>query len=122
MAADAPLAVQWRRLGAILLSRELITAEQLRQGFEEQTAGGRRLGEIIVEQGWVTSLDLALALAEQHNLPFVDLGDDVDYEVAALLPEHLARRYSAIPVRFQDDTAVLVAVADPGNLHSIDEL
>ena len=37
-------AVQWRRLGAILVSREVITADQLRQAFEEQAVTGRRLG------------------------------------------------------------------------------
>ena len=116
-------AVRWRKLGAILVDRGLITADQLRRGFEEQAISGRRLGEIVVEEGWVSPLDLALALAEQHNLPFVDLiPDDVDFDLAVLLPEHLARRYKAVPVRDAGEFAVLVAIADPSDLQAIDEL
>lgn len=120
---SAQATVSWRRLGAILVDRGLLSAEQLRRGFEEQAANGRRLGEIVVEEGWVSTLDLGLALAEQYSLPFLDLGDgEVDYEVAALLPEHLAQRYRAIPVREVDERTVLVAVADPSDLHAIEEL
>jgi len=116
-------AVRWRKLGAILVDRGLLTADQLRSGFEEQAISGRRLGEIVVDEGWVSPLDLALALAEQHNLPFVDLiPDDVDFDLAALLPEHLARRYNAIPVRDAGEFSVLVAIADPSDLQAIDEL
>jgi type IV pilus assembly protein PilB len=123
MSANQASAVRWRKLGAILVDRGLLTADQLRRSFEEQGISGRRLGEIVVEEGWVSPLDLALALAEQHNLPFVELiPDDVDFDLAALLPEHLAQRYRAIPVREVDDTAVLVAIADPSDLQAIDEL
>jgi type IV pilus assembly protein PilB len=116
-------AVRWRKLGAILIDRGQLTADQLRSGFEEQAVSGRRLGEIVVEEGWVSPLDLALALAEQHNLPFIDLvADDVDFDLAALLPEHLARRYQAIPVRQEGEFSVLVAIADPSDLQAIDEL
>lgn len=120
---SAQAAVSWRRLGAILVDRGMLTAEQLRRGFEEQAVSGRRLGEIVVEEGWVSSLDLALAIAEQYGLPFADLADgELDYELAALLPEHLARRYRAIPVRAVDEFSVLVAVADPSDLHVVEEL
>ncbi len=39
-----------------------------------------------------------------------------------LLPENLARRYRALPIRFLDDGYVLVAVADPTNVMFSDEL
>jgi type IV pilus assembly protein PilB len=121
---SAPItAVRWRKLGAILVDRGLLTADRLRTAFEEQGVSGRRLGEIVVEEGWVSPLDLALALAEQHNLPFVDLiPEDVDFDLAVLLPEHLARRYKAIPVREEGELSVLVALADPSDLQAIDEL
>src|SRR6185295_14393250 len=62
-------------------------------------------------------------LAEQHELPFVDLvREAVDIGAAGLLGETLARRYSAIPVRFLQDGAVLVAVSDPTNVVAADDL
>jgi type IV pilus assembly protein PilB len=120
---SAQIAVSWRRLGAILVERGLITTDQLRSGFEQQALTGGRLGEIMLGEGWLSSIDLAVAVAEQHNLPFLDLADEpVDSEFAALLPEHLARRYRAIPVRAIDDKTALVAVADPSDVQSLDGL
>ena len=116
-------AVSRRGLGAILVARGLLSADQLRRSFEQQSISGQRLGEIVVEQGWVSPLDLALALSEQHNLPFVDILDEaIDEEVAALLPEHLAQRYRALPVRVVDERTVLVAVSDPADVQSLDGL
>ena len=116
-------AVSRRGLGAILVGRGLLSADQLRRSFEQQSVSGQRLGEIVVEQGWVSPLDLALALSEQHNLPFVDILDEgIDEEVAALLPEHLAQRYRALPVRAVDERTVLVAVSDPADVQSLDGL
>ena len=116
-------AVSRRGLGAILVTRGLLSADQLRLSFEQQSVSGQRLGEIVVEQGWVSPLDLALALSEQHNLPFLDILDEaIDEEVAALLPEHLAQRYRALPVRVIDERTVLVAVSDPADVQSLDGL
>lgn len=116
-------AVSRRGLGSILIARGLLTADQLRAAFEQQSISGQRLGEIVVEEGWVAPLDLALALSEQHNLPFIDVLDaEVEQEVAAALPEHLAHRYRALPIRQLDEQTVLVAIADPSDIQSIDGL
>jgi type IV pilus assembly protein PilB len=115
--------VRRRGIGAILVSRGLVTAEELRRAFELQVATGQRLGEVLVEEGCVSSVDLAHALSEQHNLPFVDvLDEELDDQLTHALPEQLAYRYRAVPVRALDDDAVLVAVADPGDVQSIDSL
>lgn len=116
-------AVSRRGLGAILVGRGLLSADQLRSAFERQSASGQRLGEIVVEEGWVSPLNLALALSEQHHLPFVDvLDEEIEEAVALALPEHLARRYRALPVRELDEHTVLVAVSDPADVQSIDGL
>jgi type IV pilus assembly protein PilB len=113
----------WRRLGALLLSRGLLYAEQLAEAFEEQGRTGRRFGEVVVERGWVQSADLAMALAEQYGLEFADLGEaEVDPEVGTLLPEHLARRYGAMPLRFLSEDLLLVGLSDPSNIAAADEL
>lgn len=119
----AQTSVRRRAIGAILVSRGILGAEELRRAFEQQVATGQRLGEIVVDEGWVTSADLAQAVGEQHNLPFVDVLDqEIEDEVAHALPEALAYRYRAIPVRAIDDDTTLVAVADPGDVHAIDGL
>ena len=116
-------AVSRRGLGAILVARGLLSASQLRRAFELQAVSGQRLGEIVVDEGWTSPLDLALALGEQHNLPFIDiLDEEIEEEVALALPEHLAHRYRALPVRALDDHTLLVAVSDPADVQSLDGL
>ena len=101
----------------------MLTVDQVKQAFEEQTLTGKRLGEIVVGHGWVTPQELAHALAEQNGLEYVDLAEtDLDLQVAMRLPRDLAVRYEALPVRFLADDLLLVAVADPSNIAVADDL
>ena len=110
-------------LGVLLMRDGLLTAEQLEEALAEKEEKGGRLGEIVVARGWVSARALAQALAEQHGLAFVDLArTDIDLGAAQLLPEKFARRYFALPIRFDDDDAVVVAVADPTNVITSDDL
>jgi type IV pilus assembly protein PilB len=77
----------------------------------------------VVERGWLESSQLARALAEQHGLEFVDLiGAEIDQAAVGLLSEHLAHRYGALPVRFLDEDTILVAVSDPTDVLTSDDL
>jgi type IV pilus assembly protein PilB len=113
----------WPALGALLVRGGAITAEALEEAIEAHKGSGMRLGELLVERGLVTRAAVARALAEQHSLEFVDLGSTpIGPDVAGLLPSALARRYGAVPVRFLDDGALLVAVSDPTNVVHSDDL
>ncbi len=110
-------------LGSLLLRDGLLTTEQLEQALAEKDVTAARLGEIVVAHGWVTASALAHALAEQHDLPFLDLARTQPEPAAVgLLPEKYARRYEALPIRFVEDDAVIVAVADPTNVVASDDL
>ena len=81
---------------------------------QQRLSNTRRLGEILVARGALSEADVSRALAEQHELPFVELSDyDIDLAAAALLPVDLARRHSALAVSYLPDGSVLVVVADP---------
>ena len=111
------------QLGVMLLRDGHLTMEQLEAALAEKESGGARLGEILVAHGWVSGAVVARALAEQHGLEFVDLVHvDVDPSALSLLPEKLARRYEALPIRFLDEATVLIAVADPTNVLASDNL
>ena len=113
----------WPALGALLLRDAALTVEQLEQALRDKDSSGKRLGEILVDRGYVTPTQVSRVLAEQHELPFIDLArETVDMGAAGLLSEELARRYNAIPVRFLADGAVLVAVNDPTNVMASDNL
>ena len=110
-------------LGSLLVRDGLITAEQLEVALAEKEETGHRLGEIVLQHGWVVAATLARLLAEQHGLEYVDLPHaTIEPAAASLLPEKLARRYEALPVRFLADNLVLVAVGDPTNVVASDDL
>jgi type IV pilus assembly protein PilB len=113
----------WQHLGSLLINRGLLTVDQVKQAFEEQRLTGKRLGEIVVAHKWVSSSDLAQALAEQAGMEYVDLSEtEPEHAAATLLQKDLAFRYQAIPVRFVNDDLLLVAIADPTDVGVADDL
>ena len=113
----------WPALGALLVRSGAVTAEALDEALAHQEGSGLRLGELLVERGLTTRSAIARALAEQHSLEFVDLGaSPADPEASGLLSPALSRRYGAVPVRFLEDGALLVAVSDPTNVVHGDDI
>jgi type IV pilus assembly protein PilB len=109
-------------LGQFLVNRGRLNTEGLEQALAEQERSGLPLGQVLVALGLITTRDLAEALAEQHGLDFVDLSEaKLDDEAAARLPESVAQRLQAFPVRVENGT-VVVAVADPTNILAHDDL
>jgi type IV pilus assembly protein PilB len=100
--------------GQLLLTAGTITHMQLADALVHQTTSGRRIGQILVEQGALGERELAVALAEHFGLPLIDLSHAAPSEDAAdFLPEAVARRELAVPVGADDDGAITFAVADP---------
>jgi len=58
----------WRPLGEILVERGLISELELHDALREQQHEGGRLGEILFARGLVSAIDLRDALADQHGL------------------------------------------------------
>jgi type IV pilus assembly protein PilB len=109
-------------LGQFLVRAGRLKTDGLEQALAEQERSGLPLGQVLVALGLITTRDLAEALAEQHGLGFVDLSETkLDDEAAARLPESLAQRLQAFPVRVEDGT-VVVAVADPTDILAHDDL
>jgi MSHA biogenesis protein MshE len=113
----------WLPLGALLVREGLITSEQLELALIDQEGTGMRLGELLVQWGWVDSGAISRALAEQYELEFVDLdAAEIDAAAVAHLPAREARRRGAIPIRVLDDGRLVVGVADPTDVGAVDEL
>ena len=112
----------WLPLGALLVREGLITNEQLETALIDQQGTGLRLGELLVQWGWVESSAISRALAEQYELEFVDLDarDRSTRTRSTCSTPRDARHYDAIPIRFLDDESdhLLVGVADPTDVGS----
>ena len=58
----------WPALGALLLRDGALSVDQLEQALREKETSGKRLGEILVDLGFVTPTQVSRVLAEQHEL------------------------------------------------------
>jgi hypothetical protein len=100
-------------LGQLLIERDLLSDLNLKRALAQAQASGKRLGEVLVEEGLVEERRLAQLVAEQEELDFIDLGKyDLDPEAVRLLPAPIAWDCHAVPFAF-NETAVKVAVSDP---------
>ncbi|WP_321365642.1 GspE/PulE family protein [uncultured Desulfuromusa sp.] len=110
------------RIGDLLVKNGIITDEQLMNALAAQKKTGGKLGNTLIELGLVTSHQFHEFLANQMNLPFIDLKHyNYKPEVVRLLPETAARRFRAM-VLGQDEERLLVGVADPTDIYAYDEL
>ena len=113
----------WLPLGALLVREELISNEQLELALMDQQGTGLRLGELLVQWGWVESAAISKALAEQYEMDFFDLdAAEIDPAAVQRLPARDARSYDAIPISYLADGRLLVGVADPTDVGRVDEL
>lgn len=120
----APAANQERDLplGELLARAGLVAPNELYAALASARASGRRLGDLLVEQELVSERDLAMVVARQEGLEFVDLGKhDLDQQVVDVLSERTSRRYRAIAFH-SGDGATIVAVADPTDNEGLDAI
>lgn len=100
------------RLGDILVARGVCTDEEIADALDEQERTGSRLGEVLVHNGLISEPELVAILAEQFELPLVDLTTyEPDPEALALVPEPLARHLRVVPIAV-DETTLYLAIAD----------
>ncbi|HMC27824.1 MAG TPA: hypothetical protein VKM56_08535, partial [Verrucomicrobiae bacterium] len=110
------------RLGDWLLDQGHVTETQLQLALREQKRKRKLLGETLLELGFVSQDVLSQFLAEKTQTRSIDLARTaISPEVRQLVPESLARRFTAIPVARKDDT-LTVAIADPLNVTAFDVL
>jgi type IV pilus assembly protein PilB len=112
-----------RFLGDVIVDMGLATPEQVEAAVAQGRASGKRIGDVMLEQGLVNTDQLARALAERHQLDHVDLTVfKPDLTAVNLVTVQAAKRFQAVPVGFDDDGALMVAVADPTNVLNLDDL
>ncbi|MFZ5816330.1 MAG: GspE/PulE family protein [Bacillota bacterium] len=110
------------RLGDLLVARKLITQEHLKEALESIQHNGGRLGEVLVQMGYLAESDLVSTLAQQINIPYEQGPDlDLDVEIAKLISEETAQRLSALPIRAEGNMLV-VAITDPLNFMALDHI
>lgn len=111
-----------RRLGELLLDSGIISELELKTALEEQQRTKQRLGDVLLSQGILTEHQLIEVLEFQLGIPHVTLSRyQIDAKLSQLIPESMAKRYRVLPIRV-DGRKLMVAMADPLDLLAIDDL
>lgn len=111
-----------KRLGDLLLDAGLINMQQMEHILVLQRQNGKKIGEIIVEEGYAEEKDIIEILKIQMGILHVNLEkQQIDAEVPKLIPENMARRHSLIPFKIERGR-LFVAMADPLNIVAIDDV
>ena len=110
------------RLGDILLANAMITPQQIEEALKLQKDTGGKLGQIIVDHGWVSEQDILKALSAQLSIPFIKIRPGLyDPDVVALLDQSIASRLKVLPL-FKIHNNIFVATADAQAIHSFKEI
>lgn len=109
-------------IAEMLLDSKLITPEQLDEAVKMQENSDKKIGEILVDLGFINENQLLDLLSKQLNVPFIDLKNyPVQPDLVKLLPEFYARHFRAIVLKKEEDH-YLVGMVDPQDLLAHDEI
>jgi hypothetical protein len=101
-------------LGSLLVGAGHVTEDQVKDALAEGIRTGERLGEVLVRRRVVTDETIAELLASQWQVPFVKTAAlSVDPTAIRQFPHRVARELDAVPIGFERDGVVLVAIAEP---------
>ncbi len=110
------------RIGEILVELGYVTLDRLAQASQSADQDGLRIGEHLIRLGLVQPEALTHALAVQHGIPRAALPDiEIPREALACVPAELAQRYNVLPLGLHDGRLDL-AMADPFDLQTADDL
>jgi type IV pilus assembly protein PilB len=109
-------------LGEILVENKTLTEEQLREAMTRQQRSRKRLGEILMELGFVSPDAVLDGLSAQLGVPPTRVNSyTVTQEALTCLSEKVARKYTAVPLLKVGSTLV-IATANPRDLQALDDL
>lgn len=110
-------------LGQLLVENQLIDAMQLKKALDYQKNSGQRLGDTLVELGYIDEDQKLHFLSGQLQVPMATARQyaGADLNDIALIPEHIARRHKCIALE-KSGKELTVAMVDVLDLRLLDSL
>lgn len=113
------------RIGDVLIAAGAITEEQLQEALDYQKENGGKLGNVLVELGFISDQILITLLTQQLGIDYISLkGAKIEDSVVHLVPEPMIDKYRVMPVEIDPDNPNIlkVAMSDPQDLDAIDDI
>jgi type IV pilus assembly protein PilB len=114
------------QLGKRLIQDGVITQEQLDEALQHrELKKGEKglLGRILVKLGYCTEEDVARIVAERAGVRYITLeAYPIDAAAMVTISAEAARRYKALPIDFNEDGKLVVAMQQPLDILALDDL
>ncbi len=114
------------RLGEFLVTKNIITRDELSRALRYQENWGGKLGEALINLKVISEDKLLAALKYHLELPVINLESvSVPPEVVRLVPKETAKKFKAVPVKVGEiggKKSLFVAMANPLDLTAIEEI
>ena len=120
--ASVPQVEIGARLGEVLVQMGVLCQEDLDMAvLHAQQRPDTYIGQVLLDGGHITEVDLARALAAQHGLPFVDANQEgcLDVSLDCDVPFAELRVHGILPYLRLEDT-VAIALKDPADVYAAD--
>jgi type IV pilus assembly protein PilB len=112
-----------RLIGDVVVDLGFATREKVEEAVEIARAQRKPTGQVLVEQGILRHDQLARVVADRYGLDYIDLSVyELDMGAVNLIDMESIRRYQAVPVGFLEDGTLLLAMADPTNVLTVDDI
>ncbi|MCJ7691308.1 MAG: type II secretion system protein GspE, partial [Clostridiaceae bacterium] len=111
-----------KRLGDLLVESRKIDLEQLRNVLLKQQGTGKRIGQILIDDGIFSEEDILEVLEQQLSIKRVYLDrEDIERKVVQLIPEIISKKYNLVAFGMED-SKLKVAMSDPLNIFAVDDV
>ncbi len=109
-------------LEEVLVRTGIISAEQIQDISQIARQNDKKVEEVLVEEGLITTRDLVRALSIQLRVPLIDLKrHTISPEILKLVPEEMARKYNVLPLDVIGESLALV-MGDTTDVEVIDNI
>ena len=106
----------------ILLQKGIISLDQLAECQQLAKQTGLKLMDMLVREGHATEDEIMEAVAEQNNMPYINLKSvTIDRKLVDLVPESTAREGNLLPFAEEGNT-LKVLICDPLAIEKLDNL
>jgi len=111
-----------KKTGELLCDAGLLTEEQLLQALQRQKETNKKFGDVVIDMGFVSDLDIAKVLSDQLGIPLIDFSSvAVEPEAVQIIPEKVCKKHTVLPISLEKDS-LKVVFADPLDLKAIDDI
>ena len=116
------MAKQQKKLGEILVEWGIVKAAEVQRALDHARQKNLRIGEALVDLKLCSESNVYKALAQQHNMEYIDLDKSgVPPEAINQIPDDLMRKYLILPLG-KEGNKLRIAIHDPLDLGMLDIL